>query len=140
MISQKKLEANRRNAAHSTGPTSDEGKAVASHNSLKHGMYASNPLLPQEDPAEFDAFRHGLVRHLRPRTPMEQLLVDRIVCNAWRLRRIGEIENWVITRKQQVDGTGYFSGHRHGADQSPTEVMAAEFMWSSRAFEQLSVH
>src|SRR5262249_52408942 len=134
------LEANRRNAAKSTGPTSDEGKAIASRNSFKHGMYASNPLLDDEDPAEFQAFGDGIVRQLCPRGPVEELLVDRVVCNAWRLRRIGEIENWIVTRKQQTDGTGGFSGHRHGHDQSPTEVMAAEFIWSSKAFEQLCLH
>lgn len=135
MISQKKLEANRSNAAKSTGPTSDEGKATASRNSLKHGMYASNPLLPHEDPAEFQAFREGIVRHLRAQGPMELLLVDRIVCCAWRLRRIGEIENWIITRKREDP-----SDRRAKADQSPAEVMAAEFMWHSHAFEDLSIH
>ena len=133
MISQKKLDANRRNAQHSTGPTSDEGKAVASRNALKHGMYASNPLLPTEDAAEFEAFRNGLIQELRPRGPMEALLVDRIICNGWRIRRIGEIENWVITRKQE-------SEHRDRANQSPAEIMAAEFMYHSHAFEEVSLH
>jgi hypothetical protein len=64
---------------------------------------------------------------------MEELLVDRIVCSAWRLRRIGEIENWIISRKKNTE-------HRDRASQCPAEIMAAEFMWHSRGFEELSLH
>jgi hypothetical protein len=38
MISLLQIEANRRNALHSTGPRTEAGRAVASRNALKHGL------------------------------------------------------------------------------------------------------
>jgi hypothetical protein len=96
MISQKKLEANRRNAAKSTGPTSDEGKTIASRNSLKHGLYSSNPLLHDEKPAEYQAFRAGLLHALKPADALQHVLADRVIVHAWKLRRTGDIEDAVI--------------------------------------------
>ena len=40
-VSQKKVEANRRNAQLSTGPRTAEGKRWSSGNAIKHGFYAS---------------------------------------------------------------------------------------------------
>ena len=40
MLSDAKLEANRRNAKKSTGPKSDEGKAKVSRNANKHGLFS----------------------------------------------------------------------------------------------------
>jgi hypothetical protein len=41
MISKRKVAANRRNAAHSTGPNTAKGKARASRNAYKHGLAVS---------------------------------------------------------------------------------------------------
>ncbi|MHB2166335.1 hypothetical protein [Alsobacter sp. R-9] len=43
MASQKRIEANRRNAQRSTGPRSADGKARSRLNALKHGLSASLP-------------------------------------------------------------------------------------------------
>jgi hypothetical protein len=48
-MSRRKTDANRRNAKHSTGPRSVEGKARSAGNALKHGL-ASTPT----DPAAVD--------------------------------------------------------------------------------------
>ena len=52
-VSKAKVEANRRNAQKSKGPTSDEGKARSRYNALKHGMTAKTVLLPGDDHQEF---------------------------------------------------------------------------------------
>ena len=47
MTSERKIEANRRNAQSSTGPRSNDGKARASRNAFRHGLgalSASDPL------------------------------------------------------------------------------------------------
>ena len=43
------VEANRRNAAKSTGPLSVEGKAVSSMNALQSGIHAESAIITGED-------------------------------------------------------------------------------------------
>ncbi|RUL86966.1 hypothetical protein TsocGM_15115, partial [Tautonia sociabilis] len=52
-ISQKRIEANRRNAQQSTGPRTDEGKARSRANGLRHGM-AAEVLVPEEDRTAYE--------------------------------------------------------------------------------------
>ena len=49
MTSEKKAEANRRNALKSTGPKTPEGKDAVRLNALKHGLLSRETLLPGED-------------------------------------------------------------------------------------------
>ena len=49
MASTKRNEANRRNAQKSTGPKTAEGKAITSQNAIRHGLLATEILLPDED-------------------------------------------------------------------------------------------
>src|SRR6202021_3490617 len=70
MISEKQLEANRRNALHSTGPKTAEGKAQSSRNNLRHGLTGQISLLPTEDRAGHDAFCDELIGGFQPETPM----------------------------------------------------------------------
>jgi hypothetical protein len=44
------IEANRRNAQNSTGPRTDQGKAVSRFNALKTGIDARSHVIPGEDP------------------------------------------------------------------------------------------
>jgi hypothetical protein len=57
MISDRKREANRRNAQKSTGPKTDEGKSKVKLklklNALTHGLYARTIVLPHEDEAAY---------------------------------------------------------------------------------------
>jgi hypothetical protein len=48
MTSDKKAEANRRNALKSTGPKTPGGKAAVRLNALKHGLLSQDILLPGE--------------------------------------------------------------------------------------------
>ena len=72
-ISQKRLDANRRNAQTSTGPRTPEGKAKASANATTHGLSSprGNPLAPgtllhTEDPAAFQALLDEYVVTYQP--------------------------------------------------------------------------
>ena len=49
MTSEKKTEANRRNALKSTGPRTPEGKTAVRLNALRHGLRSEEILLPGED-------------------------------------------------------------------------------------------
>ena len=90
--SQKQIEANRSNAAGSTGPRTAEGKARSSANALKHGLFSSQTVLSSEDRQVFGEFRQRMLDDLRPHGGLECMLADRVVCEAWRLRRAVRIE------------------------------------------------
>jgi hypothetical protein len=49
MTSQRKIEANRRNAQKSTGPKTQEGKDKVKLNALTHGLTAQTVSLPHGD-------------------------------------------------------------------------------------------
>ena len=100
MTSDAKIEANRRNAAKSTGPRTPEGRAVSKMNALRHGLLSEAALLPDEDEDQFDAFRAGMLQQLRPAGELEELLADRVVATAWRLRRAAQIEVQLLERNQ----------------------------------------
>ncbi len=98
MSSDAKLEANRLNAAKSTGPRTPEGKAIARMNALRHGLLSLTVLLPGEDAEILSGFRERALQQLKPSGEIEQLLADRVVAIAWRLRRAAQIEVEVLNR------------------------------------------
>src|SRR5438067_13030420 len=88
MSSDLKIEANRLNAQHSTGPSTPEGRAAVRLNGLKYGLYAETLILPSEDPAEFDALLDRLDAEHQPATPTEELFVSQIAMASWRRLRV----------------------------------------------------
>ena len=92
MTSDKKAEANRRNAAKSTGPKTPEGKDAVRLNALRHGLRSEEILLPGEDQEALRELDEHLRDELQPVGELENLLVDRIVASYWRLRRLGRVE------------------------------------------------
>lgn len=92
MTTQKQIIANRQNAKHSTGPQSEEGKAIVCHNAVKHGILCQKIPIDQGDADSFNEFSSRLFIELNPVGDFEQFIVDRIVSSAWRLRRIINIE------------------------------------------------
>lgn len=92
-ISEKQLEANRRNALRSTGPRTEEGKARSSRNNLRHGLTGQVTVLPSEDREAHDTFCNRLIAGFNPENPLEEQLAHSIAEDAWRLNRITAIEN-----------------------------------------------
>jgi hypothetical protein len=92
MTSEKKAEANRKNALKSTGPRTPEGKDAVRLNALRHGLLSKEILLPGEDADDLRELGDRLRAELRPVGELENLLVDRIVATIWRLRRLGRVE------------------------------------------------
>jgi hypothetical protein len=95
-VSIKKLEANRRNALRSTGPTSQEGKARIARNALKHGVLSRDTLLPNEDREAFEELVEALWADWQPVGAQEEVLVEQVVRETWRLRRLGLAETGVF--------------------------------------------
>ena len=70
-----------------TGPRTPEGKERSSQNATKHGLRSERPIVPGEDPAEWDNFRDNIVKDLEPGNTIEHELAERIALQMWRLRR-----------------------------------------------------
>ncbi len=96
MATQPQLLANRLNSLKSTGPRTIQGKAVASQNSVKHGLSAERDVITSENQADFDLYRQQLLDELNPASPMESILAERIVTLSWRLKRVGRFQNQAI--------------------------------------------
>jgi hypothetical protein len=66
-VSAAKLEANRRNAAKSCGPTTQSGKDRSKLNAVKHGMRAATLVLLDEDAQALDDRKADWAASLMPR-------------------------------------------------------------------------
>ena len=93
MATIKQFEANRRNAQHSTGPKTPEGKAAVSMNALRHGLRARTVVLPGEDPQEFHRLCDDLEVEWHPQSRTEQFYVEQMAVSQWKLVRmeVGEV-------------------------------------------------
>ena len=103
MTSQKRIKANRGNAKKSTGPRTPEGKAKVGQNAVKHGMFSRSIVLACESKDEFDELFTEMLQQYDPQTPMERLLVDRTVCEAWRLERLQRIEREMMDARLEAE-------------------------------------
>jgi hypothetical protein len=107
MTSEKKAEANRRNALKSTGPKTPEGKAAVRLNALRYGLRAEEILLPGEDEQALRELDEYLRAELQPVGELENLLIDRIVAAYWRLRRLGRVEAGIFIQESYGDVGGF---------------------------------
>jgi hypothetical protein len=90
------IAANRRNAKKSTGPKTDEGKAAASRNAIRHGLTARHVVCREEREEDFAEFREALWQSLAPADAVEEQMAERIVLLSWRLRRTSRAERGII--------------------------------------------
>jgi hypothetical protein len=94
LISEKQHEANCRNAQHSTGPTTSEGKAAVRLNALIYGLRARTLIIPGENREEYELHYGTLVAELQPVGEIERMQVQQMAIAHWILARIayGESE------------------------------------------------
>ncbi len=96
MSTQEQTNANRKNAQSSTGPKTDEGKAISSQNAVKHGFFAKNDVISGEDPAAYEAHRADIYDEYAPMTTTESVLTQRIASLSWRLMRADRLQTTTI--------------------------------------------
>jgi hypothetical protein len=77
----------------STGPRTQNGKDTSRWNSFKHGLYAKQLVIPGENPAELDALRASLRAEYQPVNTTEDILVNEIAEQFWRVRRMRNFES-----------------------------------------------
>jgi hypothetical protein len=91
-ISDKRSNANRRNAQFSTGPRTEEAKKRTRLNGLRHGLTGQTVVMPHEDHALYEQFRATTMATLEPAGETEHALTQSIADDLWRLNRARAIE------------------------------------------------
>lgn len=104
--SQKKIEANRRNAQRSTGQKTQRGKKISSGNSTDHGIlskeFINSSAMSEEEKKEFRKRLMDVFIYYKPVGPIEKDLLNRYVVNQFRLSRIIRAENGEHERSTEI--------------------------------------
>ena len=96
------INRNIENASHSTGPRTDEGKAIASQNSLKHGLASGTLLIPGEDPADYNALVADFIRQHQPQNPGEELALTDMAQAWWLKTRAIALQNRYLENEKML--------------------------------------
>ena len=134
-VSQKQLEANKKNAQKG-GVKTEEGKAIVKYNALKHGLLAKEAVVTlgegAENPEEFNALLQDLKTQLAPAGSLEEMLVEKIGVAYWRLRRAYRYESGLIRRELDTatddfhEGRNREFGRKHKTDEQIEARIAKE--------------
>jgi len=90
------IDANGRNAQHSTGPKTPVDKAVSRRNATTHGLLANESVLPIENMAEFEQLLSAFLDEYHPTSPTEDFFVRQMADAQWRLRRHQRMETGAL--------------------------------------------
>jgi hypothetical protein len=96
MATENQIRANRENAQHSTGPTSETGRAVSCLNNFRHGFTGAFTVLPSEDQDDFDALVCGLRAEHKPSTITETILVEKMAQHFWLSQRAQRLQDFTM--------------------------------------------
>ncbi|WZO99760.1 hypothetical protein EP7_001373 [Isosphaeraceae bacterium EP7] len=86
-VSQRRIDANRRNAMRSTGPRTEEGKAQSRRNRLIHGLAGAEVVVPEDEAQATRERAEQWVSSLRPMNAFEMGLVETIANESVRIDR-----------------------------------------------------
>jgi hypothetical protein len=98
----RQIEANRRNALRSTGPTTEDGKRRSRQNAVRHGLSAETIVEIVEDIDDYRGFEAAIIADYDARTAVERELVLRLASLLWRLRRATMIETELLRIQAEV--------------------------------------
>ena len=116
VVSDAKLEANRRNAQKSTGPRTEQGKKISSLNAVTYGLRAETLVLHDEDPQVLEDRRAAWRACLSPGDDVEERLVDDAVVYTWQQDRARRAQ----AKRIDANFTNY------GVDQGQTDEKDVE--------------
>jgi len=91
MPAPKQTAANRMNSQKSTGPRTS-GKSASSYDALKHGIFAATQIMFDEKAEDLAGLAAEYHQHHNPADPDQRFLVDTLIANEWRLRRLRRVE------------------------------------------------
>ncbi len=102
MTSFRQMEANRRNALKSTGPTTNTGKQHSRRNAVRHGLTAETVIATLEDEEDYKAFELSVTSGFDAPTAVERELVLRLASLLWRLRRATAIDTGLLQLQSEI--------------------------------------
>jgi hypothetical protein len=102
MTSFRQIEANRRNAFLSTGPTTEAGKRRSRRNAVRHGLTAETVVDTLEDIEDYRGFEAAVIASYDARNAVERELVLRLASLLWRLRRATAIETDLLRIQAEI--------------------------------------
>jgi hypothetical protein len=88
----KQIAASRANGQKSHGATTPEGKAKSRYNALKHGIHAESQIMFDETAEALAELTAELHEQYSPADAAERFLVDTLISNEWRIRRLRTVE------------------------------------------------
>ena len=128
MTSLRQVEANRRNALRSTGPTTEDGKRRSRQNAVRHGLSAETVVKIVEDIDDYRGFEAAIIADYDARTAVERELVLRLASLLWRLRRATMIETELLRIQAAVlqdRGSNHLAARSHVPSPIPEGALPA---------------
>ena len=157
MVSERKRQANRRNAKKSTGPRTAAGKKRSSRNATLHGVFAAGwPVLPFEREHEYRELAEALERDYAPVGIVQRKMVSQIAQLMWKIDRIAKIEAEMLLMEvgriqrnfrraqKRAQKRATERGKRAKLKECPEfttdQLLAAQFLSKNGAFERLEMY
>lgn len=130
-------------ARKATGPRTLAGKQRSKYNAIKYGVFSHAVLLEGESVEDLQRLRDDLGDSLQPVGAFEEMLVDELVANRWRLRRVlvaegaeirhaQEFREWDRERQQQAEAEEQArttTGENPGDDAMPGVEYEEGLIW-----------
>jgi hypothetical protein len=123
MASPAQVTANQQNALYSTGPKTDAGKEISSHNATTHGLTARKFVLSLEDQSEYDEIRQAMLDAWNPKTAYERMLFEDTVRARWSWSRAQRTHTAVLEAILQEEQK---ANPKLSADQALARVFTEE--------------
>jgi hypothetical protein len=137
MSTPNRIEINRANSQHSTGPKTEAGKQRSSLNALRHGLTGQLVVMPTEDLHAYQRHLTSFTDEYYPKGATEAHLVQALADASWRLNRVAVLEANLLTlaAANQPDPLADAPGQIQAA-----MAIVASLESQSKALANLSLH
>jgi hypothetical protein len=137
MTTPSRIEINRANSQHSTGPKTPEGKKQSSLNALRHGLTGQIVVMPNEDLQAYQLHLEAFTDEYNPKGVTEANLVQVLADTFWRLNRVAALETNLLSL-----GIAHDSGPIVNAPQQIQDALSivSALESQSKALSNLSMH
>lgn len=136
MSTPSRIEINRANSQHSTGPKTEAGKERSSLNALRHGLTGQIVVMPTEDLEAYQLHLKSFTDEYDPKGATEANLVQSLADTSWRLNRVAALETNLLTLG--VTHETPIADAPHQVQDAMSIVAALESQ--SKALSNLSMH